>query len=1575
MDIFNSGGTRILQVTVDDNSYRHRAIMGEHNLTLHYSLAVHVEIPVGSYCTFEGQTYTLKRPENFKMKHTRNFEYTVLFESSQADAKIWKFRNTVDGRLKFSLTAKPHEHLEMFVANMNRRSSGWQVGDCIEDVEHCINYDHDFCWEALEKMATEFKTEFEIVGKTVSLHKVEYNKATPLALSYGKGHGFRSGVGRQSNETPPVEYLFIQGGTENIDPSEYGNQTLLLPKNQTIRYDGEHFEDEDGYVAANARQYQVDAQGLYIFRVDGTHTAHAEDSLDCSGIYPKRVGEVSSVVTVDASKNFYDFIDSSIPSTLNYANCQIKGEKMVVVFQSGMLAGHGEFEVNYFHNAVNGKSARRFEIVPKEEDGVTMPNATFKPVAGNKYAVFKVMLPQAYIRDNSSKSGAEWIMFRTAVKYMFDNEEEKFSFTGELDGIWASQDWENIGGKIKLGGFVLFSDTVFQPQGVLVRIVGIKDYINKPHKPELELSNNTVSSGFSSDIKMLEGQTVGIEDSHKDAIDFTKRRFRDAQETMEMLNDLIEAGFDNFSGNINPITVQTMQMVVGDERLQFRFVTSPAQPQTVNHYFAFNTTTRKFTSNSGIIQHMTLGIKTLSSSHADNEYKYWSVAAFESSVLTDGSKRYYLYIKASKTATTAEFILSETAIQMEGVSGYYHFLVGILNSEYEGDRSFAPLYGYTEILPSRITTDKVVSGDGNSYFDMLANALKLGNALSFNVNNDGKLKLKGTIVQSQSGDESPLGCFRGVYSATAMYYSGDEVTYTVDDCTSTYRQIANEAITGIAPTNDTYWEVVSKGARGPQGQAGISPNTAFKSIVFKRSNTAPSTPSGGSYASPVPSGWNDGVPSGEAKLWMSTRIFSSDGLSPQQSAWSAPRQMTDTAEFDVEFSSVENPNPPSGHPNTNTQWSNTSDEDTIWMATATKSNGVWSSWNVTRVKGEKGLDGTSLSVKGNCYGHYATESDWTPTPLLEPLVLIDSAEVDGDTVYRVVKRYGRPRPGAAPGWITSYADVGDAYVMEDDGHLWMGDTDGWKDIGQFRGEQGEDGADGADGLNAYVHIKYAKSATTNDWSDNDGETPDAYIGTYCDHNPTDQLVWSLYTWKKWQGEDGFGYEYIYKRTTGDTAPDTPTATSQADNFVPSGWTADPTGVHASNMYEWICYRKKMDGVWGAFRGSAADNTKAALFMKFGANGSKGDTGDFFEYRYAVNGSPTEAPTITGNTRNPQGWSTDVPTVGQWQYLWFVVAKINGQTNALIGTWSTPKRMTPVDGTKGDSPAAPFRGLYDSTKTYYGTPYRVDVVKYNSHYYVARTDAGEFYNVLPTDTSKWNTFGGEYESIATGFLLAELANIAGFIFKDNKLISQKGTKDGVESMDYSAANFIPNLILDGVNGNGVFRGTIHANKGEFRGENENLFSILMDISNRRFVICGPDDVTDMTNFIARSGASSYEYLTMGDFFHTVANQPAGQSGYSSVRITPKLTIKCPCMAGNYDPTKNYRKIEIDPYNGVVITTHTEWTGSVIENVTIIDPSGIYTDGGMVYFKNLPTSRSWCSDGQLYRDGETLKVRVG
>ena len=228
----------------------------------------------------------------------------------------------------------------------------------------------------------------------------------------------------------------------------------------------------------------------------------------------------------------------------------------------------------------------------------------------------------------------------------------------------------------------------------------------------------------------------------------------------------------------------------------------------------------------------------------------------------------------------------------------------------------------------------------------------------------------------------------------------------------------------------------------------------------------------------------------------------------------------------------------------------------------------------------------------------------------------------------------------------------------------------------------------------------------------------------------------------------------------------------------------PIIIEGNSQYLYICMPKlELGKVVTAYDANSSDNRP-----------------DYQEYRFAKNGSRNSAPVLVKTDAEPSGWTTIQPTVGTLEYLWMIVAK-KSATGALLENWSEPVRITPYDGKDGEngkSPAMVYRGVYDSSKTYYGNQYRVDAVKYNGIYYVARIDAGEFHNVAPTNTSKWNNFGAQFESIATGLLLAENANIAGFIFRNNRLESS-----------LSDANGQPNIILDGVSGNSRFSGILKA----------------------------------------------------------------------------------------------------------------------------------------------------------------------
>jgi hypothetical protein len=186
------------------------------------------------------------------------------------------------------------------------------------------------------------------------------------------------------------------------------------------------------------------------------------------------------------------------------------------------------------------------------------------------------------------------------------------------------------------------------------------------------------------------------------------------------------------------------------------------------------------------------------------------------------------------------------------------------------------------------------------------------------------------------------------------------------------------------------------------------------------------------------------------------------------------------------------------------------------------------------------------------------------------------------------------------------------------------------------------------------------------------------------------------------GVDGKSIEFIFKQSTTITSPTQPIG-QNTDDFVPVGWTDDQQGVTSVYMYEFVSKRVKVDGTWGSF-------SAPALWAKYSTDGAQGTPG------------APGAPGATGS---------------------------QGATG--------PQGAMGVQGPIGPAPI--FRGIYNENTIYYGTPIRVDCVKFNGNYYVARSDHDHaFVGQSPSNTYYWNPFGSQFESVATQLLFASLAYI-------------------------------------------------------------------------------------------------------------------------------------------------------------------------------------------------------------------------
>ena len=183
---------------------------------------------------------------------------------------------------------------------------------------------------------------------------------------------------------------------------------------------------------------------------------------------------------------------------------------------------------------------------------------------------------------------------------------------------------------------------------------------------------------------------------------------------------------------------------------------------------------------------------------------------------------------------------------------------------------------------------------------------------------------------------------------------------------------------GVSSTWKYEWEAIRKKVDGVWGDFVVSGGPIhifyrppFWSRVYKRVavGTNPGTPSGGSYDSPVPSGWSDGIPdastvNGDSLVWTSLRKFADD----ETTQWSSPQVDRDTQDSDIEYAPAQTndaqPAPPGTDgvtwydPATSTLPSGLSWSDMVWRAERKMKNGVAvGDWVVTRIKGEKGDPG------------------------------------------------------------------------------------------------------------------------------------------------------------------------------------------------------------------------------------------------------------------------------------------------------------------------------------------------------------------------------------------------------------------------------------------------------------------------------------------------------------------------------------------------------------------------------------------------------------------------------------------
>ena len=463
--IYGSDGMAKTQVPCDDNSTQEMELQGDNALSLSFTLYEHVALEVNDYAEFMGRKYWLMERYHPEQVSTVEWKYDIKLYGIESLVKRFLVINDTDGDDEpvFTLTAPPRDHVALIVKNINNGmgSGDWKVGT-VEGADNIvIDYFGKYCDEALKEVAEKVghRAEWWVEGQTVNICRCEQGEEVTLA--YGKG--LLSLSGDMADNAKFYTRLYPVGSSRNIDPEKYGHTRLQLPG------DVKHVD------------VNVDKYGVW----------HHYEAEAFAGIYPKRIGTVSSVrkeETKDEEGNpftIWYFKDESLDFDPN--DYELARQVKRVSFQEGSeLAGLGEeaddtyyFEVNY------DSETREFEIITiwPYDDDTQLPNDTLSPQAGDKYILWNIRMPDEYYPLAEQE-------FKEAVdQYNEENAIDVSRYKAPTDHVYIEEHAIDlyVGRRVRLESNKYFPDTGFRSS----RITKITRKVNLPSQVDLEISDAT----------------------------------------------------------------------------------------------------------------------------------------------------------------------------------------------------------------------------------------------------------------------------------------------------------------------------------------------------------------------------------------------------------------------------------------------------------------------------------------------------------------------------------------------------------------------------------------------------------------------------------------------------------------------------------------------------------------------------------------------------------------------------------------------------------------------------------------------------------------------------------------------------------------------------------------------------------------------------------------------------------------------------------------------------------------------------------------------------------------------------
>ena len=1454
-EVIKRNGQRILLQTREPfcavtQAVQNTSLMGDDNVQLSFVSSEVIDLVKGDKIVVFGEEYTIRTKVAREMISNSHYTYEATFYGVMYELMKTQYRNTdaygKSTKSTFDLTYSIKDFVKVLIYNVERDYPGVWVFDeanCPDTEPLTLQFSKQNCLQVLQTLCSEdnFNLEFRITQnngvRTIHIGKFGAKVVPPAGNDYfewGKGHGLYKLKEDKVDDKAVITRLWVEGGTTNIRSGYRGySERLQLPfpsrlnKKEHTLSDGTVIPAKTQVIGLedDTKRYFEDAELRDMLGSD-------EDSKDYDDIYPTRKGEVTAIFEGDVNS----FVDDSMDFDLcekdaNGTKYLIAGTSAKINFITGRLAGQ-QFELvadsGYNHQE------KKFKIIPyTDERGLTIPttgeNEAYRIEVGNKYKITDINLPDSYVED------AEERLWYAGLDDFNKMKQARAQYQLTLDRKYFVDNLPNDSDTavFKVGDYVPVRDARFGIEKN-IRIQQVSRNLLLKHDYNLTLSDVTAISVFSQTVVEVMKHNQIIQNNRLKDLNKAKRGWRTTEELRNMVYDT-DGYFD--SENIRPNSIDTNMLTVGSKSQQFVLVDVILEANV-------NGNGDRLNASAGILAHLSIN---------EDDVKKWNMGASEFTMGDSGG--YYLFAKCSKSGNSGVWFLTQEQFKFEPTEdpNNYYFQVGIVSSLYkDGFRDFVTTYGFTRINGNTITTGKIVTSDGECYLDLDGNQFRIGDATSsmdWGVTAKGQLTLKNVKLLSTSGDVAAIGVFRGTYNANYIYYTGDEVTYTNNGETCTYRYINNNASKGQLPTNSVYWAVVAQGAAGADGAAGAKGDKGDTGATGAKGDKGDKGDDGVTmytwirYADDDKGTNISNSPTGKTYIGFAyNKTTPTESNTPSDYTWShikgeqgvqgAPGTSFYTW---IKYANVENP--------TASQMFDTPDAFTMYIGiavnqtTATESTDpskyTWSKFRGDQgVKGDKGDTGTAGDFVEYRYAVNGSSSTaptlstttrnpggWSTTqPNVSTLqyLWMTFAKVSGAT-NNLISAWSTPvrvTPTDGVGYNPNLLRGADFRDMSHwdmyEGSRYPNALDGYQGWKTQRLE--------SEVLTYVLRTKLFKEDvaclvspstwyTLSFWAKREYERLDVNItgNGYPMSNAS----------KKVRFEKGVTYTirangcvtstalaagknlrvYIYNSDWSFTKIITITETSLTTKSITFS-DAPTTGEYTISAY---LYDKE--------RPSGVDvGTATVVYYQIERLGKLNtyitsaivDTNSDFIVDGSVESSTPSDGAVEWNltsdwVRHTVTFKTAASYAGT-QHLVFCCNLRSDVTYICMPKLERGKEASAFglseEDKKGDSPALVYRGDYNAGDTYYGSSVRVDAVKYGGVYYVARVDAGAFSGQIPTNMDYWNTFGAQLETVATQLVLAENANLAGWVFRNNRLESQDGS-----------------VFMDGVSGEIRLKGTL------------------------------------------------------------------------------------------------------------------------------------------------------------------------